>query len=119
MIVEDKDVYCTMLVMSKFSDNDLVAVVDSAPVGSTESTLYLNNGLDKQQRSHDVSWIIDIDSFDSPNAGIPITLGVKFRTKTIMKKTIYLLAMNNRFEFVTVRSSRTSFDIRCKDLSCT
>ena len=65
-----------------------------------------------------VSHIIDVDSFDSPNDAVPIKVRVKFRTKSIMKKTIYMLAMNNSFEFVTVRSNRTSFDIQFKDLSC-
>ena len=117
-IVLDMDVYWFMLIMSKFLDNGFVVVVDSAPVGSVGNTLCLNNKVNTQQPTHNVSGIIGVDSFDSPNDAIPIKVGVKFKTKSILKKVIYMLALNNSFEFVTVRSNRTSYDIRCKDLSC-
>ena len=115
-IVEvDKDVYWLMLIMLKFLDNDFVVVVDYAPAGSVGDTSCLNNEVNTQQPTHNVSGIIDVDS---PNDAVPIKVGVKFITKSILKKAIYMLALNNSFEFVTVRSNCTSFDIRCKDLSC-
>ena len=100
-----------MLIMSKFPDNDFVLVVDFAPIESVRNTLCLNNEVNTQQPIHNVSWIIEVDSFDSPNDAVSIKFGVKFRTKSILKKVIYMLAVNNSFEFVTVRSNRTSFDI--------
>ena len=80
--------------------------------------LCFNNEVNTQQPTHNVSQIIDVDSFDSPNDAVPIKVGVKFKTKSILKKAIYMLAVNNSFEFVTVRSNRTSFDIRYKDMLC-
>ena len=106
-----------MLILSKFSNNDFVLVVDST-LASVENTLCFNKEVNTQQHAHNVSQIIDVDSFESPNDAVPIKGGVKFRIKSILKKVIYMLAVNNSFEFVTVRSNRISFDIRCKDLSC-
>ena len=90
LVVEDKDVYCVMLVMSKSLDNNLVVVVDFAPAGSVGNTPYLNYEVTRHQRSHNVSGIIDVDSFDLPNSGIPIKVEVKFITKLVLKKVIYL-----------------------------
>ena len=102
--------------MSKFLDNDFVVVVDSAPARSVGNTSCLNNEVNTQQLSHNVAEIIDVHSFDSPNDVVTIEVRVKFRTKSILKKAIYLLVVNNSFEFVTVRSNHTFFDIRCKDM---
>ena len=100
-----------MLITSKFLDNDFVVVVDSAPAGSVENTPCFNNELNTQQPTHNVSHIIDVDSFDSPNDVVPLKVGVKFRTKSILKKAIYMLVVNNSFEFVTVMSNCTPFDM--------
>ena len=54
-IVEDKGVCRLMLIMSKFSDNDFVVVVDYAPAGSVKNTTCLNNEVNTQQPTHNVS----------------------------------------------------------------
>ncbi|KAA0037431.1 uncharacterized protein E5676_scaffold1582G00160 [Cucumis melo var. makuwa] len=41
-----------------------------------------------------------------------------FRNKSVLKKPIYMLAVNNSFQLVTVRSNRTLFDTRYKDSPC-
>ena len=97
--------------MSKFYDNDFVVVVDSAPAVLVGNIPCLNNEVNTHQPTHNVSGIMDVDSFNSPNVAVPIKVGVKFRTKSILKKAIYMLVVNNSFEFFTVRSNRTSFDI--------
>ena len=60
---------------------------------------------------------MDIDLFDSPNDAVPSKMWVKFETKSILKKAIYMLVVKNSFEFAAVRSNCTSFNIWCKDLS--
>uniref|UniRef100_A0A9I9EDL3 Transposase MuDR plant domain-containing protein n=1 Tax=Cucumis melo TaxID=3656 RepID=A0A9I9EDL3_CUCME len=107
-IVHDKEVSWIMLVMSKFPDNDLLVVVEISP--------YLSSELPRTEGSRNENGIIDLDAFEPSHTGIRV--GSMFRNKSVLKKAIYMLALNNSFELVTVMSNRTLFDIRCKDLSC-
>ncbi|TYK02522.1 uncharacterized protein E5676_scaffold784G00540 [Cucumis melo var. makuwa] len=116
-IVDDKDVSWLMLVMSKFSDNDLLSLTLYLLV-MLQNTPYLSSELSKAQDSSNERGIIDLDAFESAYTAIPIRVGSMFRNKSVLKKAIYMLVVNNSFELVTVKSNRTSFDIRCKDSSC-
>ncbi|KAA0063447.1 mutator-like transposase [Cucumis melo var. makuwa] len=51
--------------MSKFSDNDLLVVVDSVFVGDVENTPYLSSELPRAQDSRNETGIIDLDAFES------------------------------------------------------
>ncbi|KAA0067552.1 protein FAR1-RELATED SEQUENCE 2-like [Cucumis melo var. makuwa] len=117
-IVDDKDVSWIMLVLSKLPDNDLLIVVDTAPATDIGNTPYMSSKLPRTEDSRTKNVIIDLNAFESPNTVIHIRVGSMFRQKTVLKKAIYMLALNSSFELVTVRSNRTSFDIRCKDPSC-
>ncbi|KAA0038035.1 uncharacterized protein E5676_scaffold237G001590 [Cucumis melo var. makuwa] len=117
-IVNDKDESWIMLVISKFSDNDLLIVVDTVPATDIGSTPYLSSELPRTEDSHSENVIIDLNAFESSHTGISIRVGSMFRKILVLKKAIYMLALNNSFELVTLRSNRTSFDIRCKVSSC-
>ncbi|TYK22587.1 uncharacterized protein E5676_scaffold195G00040 [Cucumis melo var. makuwa] len=117
-IVDDKDVSWIMLVLSKLPDNDLLVVLDTAPATDIGNTPYMSSELPRTEDSRTENVIIDLNAFESPNTVIHIRVGSMFRQKSVLKKAIYMLALNSSFELVTVRSNRTSFDIRCKDPSC-
>ena len=93
-------------------------VVDYVSAGAAGNTSYLNSEVSTSQDSHHDTEVIDVDAFESSHARVPIKVGLMFRSKSILKKTIYLLVVNNSFEFVTIKSNRTSFDIHCIDFSC-
>ena len=107
-----------MLVMSKFPDNDLLVVLDFVSAGDVGNTPYLSSKLPRAQDSRNETEIIDLDAFESAHTSIPIRVGSMFRNKLVLKKAIYMLAVNNSFKLVIVRSNSTSFDIRCKDSPC-
>ncbi|KAA0061274.1 uncharacterized protein E6C27_scaffold455G001170 [Cucumis melo var. makuwa] len=117
-IVDDKDVSWIMLVLSKFPNNDLLIVVDTAPATDIGNTPYMSSELPRTEDSRTENVIIDLNAFESPNTVIHVRVGSMFSQKSVLKKSIYMLALNSSFELVTVRSNRTSFDIRCKDPSC-
>ncbi|TYK10904.1 uncharacterized protein E5676_scaffold231G00820 [Cucumis melo var. makuwa] len=104
--------------ISKFLDNDLLVVVDTTPATDIENTPYLSSELPRTEDSRSENVIIDLNAFESSHIDIPIRVGSMFRQKSVLKKAIYMLALNSSFELVTVRSNRTSFDIICKDPSC-
>ena len=106
------------LVMSKFIDNDLLVVVDTVSATNIRNTSYLSSELPRIEDSRNENGIIDLDAFESSHTGISIRVGSMFRQNSVLKKAIYMLALNNSFELVTFRSNCTSFDIRCKNLSC-
>ncbi|TYJ95782.1 Mutator-like transposase [Cucumis melo var. makuwa] len=64
-----------MLVMSKFSDNDLLVVVDSVFVGDVENTPYLSSELPRAQDSRNETGIIDLDAFESAHTGSMSSFG--------------------------------------------
>ncbi|KAA0037393.1 uncharacterized protein E5676_scaffold85G00290 [Cucumis melo var. makuwa] len=104
--------------MSKFIDNDLLVVVDTVSATNIRNTSYLSSELPRIEDSRNENGIIDLDAFESSHTGISIRVGSMFRQNSVLKKAIYMLALNNSFELVTVTSNRTSFNIRCKDSSC-
>ncbi|TYK09765.1 uncharacterized protein E5676_scaffold127G00490 [Cucumis melo var. makuwa] len=108
-----------MLVISKFPDNGLLIVVDTVPAADIGNTPYLSSELPRTEDTRTENVIIDLNAFESSHTGISIRVGSMFRQKSVLKKAIYMLALNNSFELVTVRSNGTSFDIKCKDPSCT
>ncbi|KAA0036746.1 uncharacterized protein E5676_scaffold110G00980 [Cucumis melo var. makuwa] len=97
------------------ADNNLLIVVDSVSAGDVGNTLYLSSELPRAQDSRNETGVINLDAFESTHTGIPIRVGSMFRNKSVLKKAIYMFAVNNSFELVTIRSNRTSFDIRYKD----
>uniref|UniRef100_A0A9I9ELC6 Transposase MuDR plant domain-containing protein n=1 Tax=Cucumis melo TaxID=3656 RepID=A0A9I9ELC6_CUCME len=104
--------------VSKFPYNDLLIVVDTVSATDMGNTPYLSSKLPRTEDSHNENGIIDLDAFESSHTGISIRVGSIFRKKSVLKKAIYMCALNNSFELVIDRSNRTSFDIRCKDSSC-
>ena len=54
-----------MLVMSKFTDNDLLVVVDTVSATDIGNTLYLSSELPRTEDSHNENEIIDLDAFES------------------------------------------------------
>ncbi|TYK07940.1 NBS-LRR type resistance protein [Cucumis melo var. makuwa] len=86
-IVDDKDVSWLMLVMLKFSNNDLLVVVDSVFVSDVGNIPYLSSKLPRAQDSRNEMVIIDLDAFESAHTSIPIRVGSMFRNKFVTPQT--------------------------------